>query len=348
MDDCYDEKIAVSIIVPCYGVEKYLNRCIETLVSQSLKSIEIILVDDGSPDNVPRMCDEWEKIDSRIRVVHKKNAGLGFARNSGLEIARGKYVAFVDSDDFVERDMYEKLLKKTESYNYDVVLCGYNNFKDGVVSFGESKSIDCRTEEDVLDVLAEMTASKLTVRSYRELNMVVWRGIYKRSILADNDIWFHSERDYLSEDIVFDYDFLPKCKSLAYIPDTCYYYCYNGQSLSHTYRKEVFRKVSTLIRYLASVARTLEKEDLLLERIDRLYCDYSSSTIRSIISSNMPCIDKKSCFTDVFADISLHNSVNRLLKNKLPIFNCLKLKILRSQSFALNYFFWKLMNIVKP
>ena len=97
----------VSIIVPCWGVEKYLDRCVESLVNQTLQDIEIILVDDESPDRVPEMCDDWAKKDRRIKVIHKKNGGLGLACNSGIEVATGEYLAFCDSDDWVDAKMYE-------------------------------------------------------------------------------------------------------------------------------------------------------------------------------------------------------------------------------------------------
>lgn len=92
----------VSIVVPIYNVEKYLHRCVNSLIRQTLKDIEIILVDDGSPDNCPKICDEYKNKDIRVKVIHKKNAGLGLARNSGLDEAKGEYVVFVDSDDFIE------------------------------------------------------------------------------------------------------------------------------------------------------------------------------------------------------------------------------------------------------
>ena len=117
--------INISIIVPVYNVEKYLNRCVESLVNQTLKDIEIILVDDGSPDSSPDICDEWEKKDSRIKVVHKQNGGLSSARNAGLRIATGKYVGFVDSDDDVELDMYEKLYNKATQYDVDFIVSDY-------------------------------------------------------------------------------------------------------------------------------------------------------------------------------------------------------------------------------
>ena len=94
----------ISVIVPIYNVEKYLNRCIESIVNQTYKTLEIILVDDGSPDNCPQICDEWKEKDNRIKVIHKKNGGLSDARNAGLDIAQGEYIAFVDGDDFLEEN----------------------------------------------------------------------------------------------------------------------------------------------------------------------------------------------------------------------------------------------------
>ena len=114
----------VSIIVPIYNVERYLDRCMDSLLHQTLEDIELILVDDGSPDQCPQMCEKYAELDSRVKVVHKKNAGLGLARNSGLGIATGEYVAFIDSDDFVDLDMYGTLYAETEKYPYDAVYCG--------------------------------------------------------------------------------------------------------------------------------------------------------------------------------------------------------------------------------
>ena len=115
----------LSVIIPCYGVEKYLNRCMESIVGQKLSNIEIILVDDGSPDAVPGMCDAWAKKDVRIKVIHKENGGLGYARNSGLEVATGKYVAFIDSDDFISNEMFDALVNKAEATGVDAAFCGW-------------------------------------------------------------------------------------------------------------------------------------------------------------------------------------------------------------------------------
>lgn len=115
----------VSIIVPIYNVEKYLDRCMQTLLNQTLKDIEIILVDDGSPDHCPQMSDEYAKNDPRVKVVHKNNGGLGYARNSGLDVATGEYVAFVDSDDFTSVEAYDTLYKVAKEQNADIVYAGF-------------------------------------------------------------------------------------------------------------------------------------------------------------------------------------------------------------------------------
>ena len=114
----------ISVIVPVYKVEKYLDRCVESIVNQTYKNLEIILVDDGSPDNCPVMCDEWAEKDERIRVIHKENGGLADARNAGMNIATGDYIGFVDSDDWIEPNMYEVLLKNALKYDADISRCG--------------------------------------------------------------------------------------------------------------------------------------------------------------------------------------------------------------------------------
>lgn len=126
----------VSIIVPVYNVEKYINRCIDSILSQTFTDFELILVDDGSPDKSGEICDEYAKKDKRIKVIHKKNGGLSDARNVGLEIAKGDFIGFVDSDDYIELDMYEKLLEACEENNSRIAMCGrFNVFGEVIEPF---------------------------------------------------------------------------------------------------------------------------------------------------------------------------------------------------------------------
>ena len=115
----------VSIIVPVYKVENEIDRCIQSILNQTYTSIEIILVDDGSPDKCPQICDKYAKQDKRIKVIHKENGGLSDARNVGLDMAKGEYIAFIDSDDWVEDSFIEQLLTNLISTNSDISICGY-------------------------------------------------------------------------------------------------------------------------------------------------------------------------------------------------------------------------------
>ena len=141
----------VSIVVPVYKVEEYIDRCLDSLLNQTLKDIEIILVDDGSPDNCPKICDEYAQKDARVRVVHKQNEGLGYARNSGMEVAVGEYIAFVDSDDFVDIRMFEELYDVARGNDSDVVYC--NIYKYYKFSNRDHSAYDTPNEQGCLFVL---------------------------------------------------------------------------------------------------------------------------------------------------------------------------------------------------
>ena len=115
----------ISIIVPIYNVEKYLPQCLDSLISQTYRDIEIILVDDGSPDKCPEICDAYAKKDARIKVVHQINGGVSSARNTGLKASRGEYIGFVDPDDWVAPEMYEKMMEALADHKADLAICGY-------------------------------------------------------------------------------------------------------------------------------------------------------------------------------------------------------------------------------
>ena len=115
----------ISVIVPVYKVEKFLDRCINSIIQQTFTNLEIILVDDGSPDRSGEICDEWKMKDKRIRVIHKENGGLSDARNKGLDVATGDYVAFIDSDDWIDPDMFQLLYDATQKYQADIAECSW-------------------------------------------------------------------------------------------------------------------------------------------------------------------------------------------------------------------------------
>lgn len=225
----------VSIIVPVYNVEKYLDRCMQSLLGQTLKELEIILVDDGSPDNSPALCDNYESASDNlhwpiIKVIHKINEGLGFARNSGLEIATGEYIAFLDSDDFVDVNMYEQLYLKAKAKDIDVVYCNCNIYKDKKHIYPRKdveEEVIFRGREAVDDFLLDMIAPLPEYHHDVRYMMSVGHAIYRHSIFMEHRVQFVSEREFVSEDIIFDIDFLSHVRSVCYLPDCLHYYVVN-------------------------------------------------------------------------------------------------------------------------
>lgn len=280
----------VSIIVPIYNVEKYLDRCMQSLLGQTLKDIEIIMVDDGSPDNCPNLCDEYEKTDSRVKVIHKENGGLGYARNSGLDVASGEYVAFVDSDDFIEDSMYAKLYNAAVKENADVAYCNHFIFHTATSRVEKpyapvEKSITFRGSEVVDEVMKNMIASAPETSTERKYYMSVWRGIFRRSVIGD--LRFESERDYLSEDIIYQVAVLQRVSAVTFIHDRLYYYRENEISLTHAYRKDRVEKSIALYERLndAVCNATAKSSDEWSIRLMKLLYGYFRFSLFSNISA---------------------------------------------------------------
>lgn len=189
-----DEKYLISVIVPVYNVEKYLDECVESIINQTYKNLEIILVDDGSPDHCPDMCEKWAEKDSRIKVVHKKNGGLSSARNAGLDVAQGDYIGFIDSDDFIDNDMFEMLLNNALEYSAEVSRCSYRFFEDG-------KFVDSNEENDEIAIYTSAEATDgLKYSGY--LTSIACNKLFLKKAVAD--IRF-DETLFSCEDTVFVY-----------------------------------------------------------------------------------------------------------------------------------------------
>ena len=209
----------ISVIVPIYNVEKYLDRCVNSIINQTYKNLEIILVDDGSPDNCPQMCDDYAKKDSRIRVVHKENGGLSDARNAGMKVATGEYVSFIDSDDYVSLDFYETLLQTMIDNDSDIVECS-------VVKFYEDNNFD--EYSDDLKVTNYDTLYALDgLISESPFKQHVWNKLYKSSVALDIPYAVGK----LNEDEFWTYQVFGKAKKVTRINQTMYYYFQRGSSI---------------------------------------------------------------------------------------------------------------------
>lgn len=202
----------ISVIVPVYKTEGLLDRCVESIVGQTYKNLEIILVDDGSPDNCPAMCDEWAEKDSRIRVIHKENGGVSSARNAALDIATGDYIGFVDSDDWIEPEMYSSLIQKISESGKNIALCSYY----AVEISGERYECRCVVDKEVLDK-----------DDYFRFIVLggdggyIWNRLYDADILKE--VRFDEDILY-SEDLLFNFKTAQKSNGAAILDKIEYNY----------------------------------------------------------------------------------------------------------------------------
>lgn len=270
-------KPKVSIVVPVYNTEKYLKRCMDSITNQTLKDIEIIIVDDGSNQECAKFCDEISKTDSRIKVIHKQNAGLGFARNSGIEEATGEYIGFVDSDDYIELSMYETLYSTAVKYDADVALSGICFVGGNMFSeFGEDvKKIYFEKDtvfekEDMPKLLLGVVGALPNEPDDSRYGVSVCKNIFKTSVIREEKIAFLSERKILSEDTLFMVDYIKNAKSAVGVPGAYYCYCRNEDSLSKSYNSERFAKSIIFLDELEKrIEDTVKKEDYKIY-LDRL------------------------------------------------------------------------------
>lgn len=236
----------ISVVVPVYNVEKHLDRCVESIVTQTYKNIEIILVDDGSTDSCPQKCDDWKEKDSRIKVIHKVNAGLGMARNTGIENAGGQYIFFFDSDDYVDTEAVEVLYAEASSTEADLVLFGYRcvSADGGIIKTtipNTGKSFFSGAEVTELILPALFGPDPVSGRSYG-LEKSAWSCMYSAELISKTGWRFVSEREYISEDIYSNLDLYAHVNSVSVVSRAFYFYCRNNSSLTSSFREDRFSK----------------------------------------------------------------------------------------------------------
>lgn len=213
-------KTIVSIVVPVYNVENYLKKCVDSLRKQTYTNLEIILVNDGSPDNSPAMCDAYSKEDPRIRVIHKENGGLSDARNVGIEASTGDYLMFLDSDDYVEKNLVEKALETIMDNNTDLVIWGYYadylNEEQALIKSIKFEGVNgTYTSEDFNEI--EASNELIGLLGY------AWNKLYKTELIKKNNTKFPKNIS-LVEDIIFNSKVLVNAKSINFIGDCLVHY----------------------------------------------------------------------------------------------------------------------------
>lgn len=210
-------KPKVSIIIPVYKVEKFLTRCLDSVLEQTLKEIEVILVDDGSPDNCGRICDEYAAKDKRVIVIHKKNAGVSAARNSGLEVASGEFVGFVDSDDYVAATMFEDMYRQAVLADAEMAMCQF------AITDGVTDEIVHRASGDDFEVLKfdNKKAFEIIADFSCPVQVTVWNKLFKKKLIQN--LCFDTNKR-MAEDLEFLMRALFKSKTVVYVPYALYAY----------------------------------------------------------------------------------------------------------------------------
>lgn len=246
MKEVYPREKLVSVVVPVYKVEKYLDRCVESIVGQTYVSLEILLIDDGSPDSCPRLCDAWAEKDNRIRVIHKQNAGLGMARNTGIEHANGRYICFFDSDDYIAPNTIELAVERAVQAEAEIVLWGMARVNAAGTVL--SRTIPSAPKEvyvgsEVQDVLLpRILANDPQTGTSWGLQASACTMLLTMELIQRTGWRFVSEREMISEDV---YSFLvlaAKVKRIAILREALYFYCENPASLTHSYRKDRYER----------------------------------------------------------------------------------------------------------
>lgn len=314
----------ISVIVPIYNVEKYLNRCIESIVNQTYKTLEIILVDDGSPDNCPQICDEWKEKDNRIKVIHKKNGGLSDARNAGLDIAQGEYIAFVDSDDWIDKEWIEILFKELIKNNCDVSISSTRLFKN----VDETLFIRGNTKKFLtnIEALEELINEK-------NIFTTACDKLYKKELIIN----YHFEKNKVNEDEFWTWKVLLSSKRVVCCGKPNYNYLQNEDSIMG--RKYSIKRIDGLSARLERFLKLKEykslsslcNQKLIWDCIFHMQCTYTylegndkkkaieyiKEVIRYIDFSKITYKSKKECIWINMFRIS--PKLTAIIRNKLRI-----------------------------
>ena len=300
--------LLVSIIIPIFNVEKYLDRCIESVVNQTYKNLEIILVDDGSTDSCPQMCDEWGLKDSRIKVVHKENAGLGMARNTGIDNASGEYIFFFDSDDYVDVTTVERCVKSAIENDSEVVAYGRNDvYDDGrIVPRGIKTEKTLFSDSEICNIV-------LPAMFTYELGFGVssWGKMYKLELFNRLNKRFVSEKQIISEDAYFAIDLYTDVNRVSIVCENLYFYCKRGNSLSQIYNPERQSKNDAFYLKAIDLAKNRGLSKRVVDSIAARYQMYTFSAIKQVVATGLSKSEKKKEIRKIFKSKVLRSTLTK-------------------------------------
>lgn len=318
-------EIKVSVIVPVYNAEKFLSRTIEYLRNQTLEEIEIILVDDGSTDSSPLICDEACRSDGRIRCIHKANAGVSAARNDGIDAARGKYLMFCDADDIPKPVWIGKMYETIDAVNGDIVISGYyKETSDSRIEyvFPYTKLYDKNEIQHKIIMTMSMWGYAPEGEDTVRVNGGIWNRIYRKEIIDKYDIRFNKQVA-IAEDVLFNIEYLNHSSNVYFVEDRLYTYCYNDASATHTNFEKLWSRYKTTWKYINEALKKCKVSDNDLGWHNFQFQKYAvMAIIEGVCSSEDNMFIKRKRMKEILDDKSLQKAlqsvpgeINR--KNKL-------------------------------
>lgn len=324
-----------SIIIPVYNVEKYLNKCVDSVLNQTFTDFEVILVDDGSPDNCPAICDSYAEKDKRVRVIHKQNGGLICARKSGLEAARGDYIGFVDSDDWIEENMYELFADMIKKYTPDMVLSDF--YFDSGKEIINSEQLFEQEFYDKKSLNEKLYPVMLFSGIYFKfgVNPCCWSKVYKKELLKKN-LPIVDNRIKMGEDAAFTYPCLIDAQSVATVKKPCYHYILNPESMTKTYDKKLKEIIFLPYEHIKEKCR---ETDMDMERQLDYYLLYLANFL---IRNETQAETVTDGINVLLSNKDLINASKRVTKSPLPIHIKVLTIILKLKNKALLNLYLKL------
>ncbi len=256
----------ISLIIPVFKVEMYLDLCIRSVVDQTYRNLEIILVDDGSPDRCPQICDMWREKDSRVQVIHKSNGGLSDARNAGMAAARGEYIAFIDSDDIIEPEYIEYLYDAIQETGTLVSECRHRRFSDN------SKLTPFPKEKTKPVLQSQEEALQIFCNHYKEKNHNVWDKLYHRCLLENETFAV----GYRAQDVLFCCHIFTKVRKIAIVEQALYNYRIRPGSASDGF---IVQRLHAFEMYLRSIKHLTANYPVSAKELKIYYCSLCNGAV---------------------------------------------------------------------
>lgn len=274
----------VSIVVPIYKTEKYLEQCIKSIVNQTYQNLEIILVDDGSPDACPQICDAWAEKDHRIRVIHKENGGLSSARNAGIDIAAGEYICFFDSDDFIAPHAIEHSYSAAKMACADVAVFGFSSVDNDGKKLKEyipkPEKLIYEGEEIQTVFLPELLGADPQTGKVSELRMSAWLCFCSTKLMKTCGRIFQSEKEIISEDVFFMLELYRHVNKAVVLQESLYFYRDNQLSISRSYRPDRYQKIKIFYRRCLELCAECGYTEKVIQRCTEPFISFTVAALK--------------------------------------------------------------------